>query len=58
MLDSPAPPAIGLRMLNDGPYEDMWLELMNRCGTFDELAAFFYDSFMEMMGHMGEFFSL
>jgi hypothetical protein len=27
-------------------------------GAFDELVAFFYDSFMEMTGHMGEFFSL
>jgi hypothetical protein len=37
----------------------VWLELIKRRDTFDELVAFFYDSFaMMMMGHVGEFFGL
>ena len=31
---------------------------MKRRGTFDELVAFFYDSFVEMTGRAGEFFGL
>lgn len=44
--------------MDDGPKADAWLELMKRCGTFDELVAFFYDSFTEMTGRVGEFFGL
>lgn len=45
-------------MLDDGPEMDTWLEPMKRCDTFDEMVAFFYDSFVETMGHVGEFFIL
>jgi hypothetical protein len=45
-------------MLNDGPEIDAWLELMKQRDAFDELVAFFYDSFVDMMGRTGEFFGL
>jgi hypothetical protein len=45
-------------VLDDGPERDTWLELMKWCGIIDELVTFFYDSFMEMTGHAGEFFGL
>lgn len=57
-LASPMPLAGGPHMLNDGPEVDAWLELMTRHGSFDELIALFYESFVEMTGHAGEFFSL
>lgn len=48
----------GLYVLDDGPKEDAWLELMKRRGAFNELIAFFYDSFTEMMVRAGVFFGL
>lgn len=50
------PLAGGPHMLNDSLKADAWLELMKWHGTFDELVAFFYDSFAEMTVHAGEFF--
>jgi hypothetical protein len=44
--------------LDDGPEADVWLELMKRHGAFDKLVAFFYDSFIEMIGYAGSFFGL
>ena len=52
------PPIGGGHVLDDGPEADAWLELVKQHGAFDELAAFFYDSFTEMMGHAGMFFGL
>lgn len=48
----------GPHALDDGPKADVWLEMMKRRGAFDELVVFFYDSFTEMTGHVGEFFGL
>lgn len=45
-------------MLDDGTEADTRLELMKRHCAVDELVAFFYDSFTEMTGHVGEFFGL
>ena len=45
-------------MLDDNPKVDVWLELMKGHDAFNELVAFFYDSFAEMMGHVGTFFGL
>ena len=39
-------------MLDDGPKADKWSELIKRRGAFDELVAFFYDSFTVMVGRV------
>lgn len=44
-------------MLDDGPEADVWLGLMERHGSIDELVTFFYDSLSSMMSQVEEFFS-
>lgn len=44
--------------MDDGHKMDAWLKVMKRRNAFDELVAFFHDSFVVVMGHVGEFFGL
>jgi hypothetical protein len=48
----------GPHVLDDGPEANVWSELVQRHGAFDELVSFFYDSFAVMASRTREFFGL